>query len=208
MNIHEPVFEDLFSDAWTNSSTLKEDDLLRQRVEEVFKSKYLRAVLSARNEQEESRAWHGFYYWLTVPSTSRKPFQIPEDDADKIIEIALLAQKHYPNLQIVARAIDRHHAYELLRIGVKAIKRETFESALELGVSALELLGNSPEDSKRAGKLFSDHDKESMHVLSEVWGDDHSYGVAVKQRMELLQQVLVSDKEEQSKMQTCQKSKD
>ena len=127
------------------------------------------------------------------------------DDADKIIEIALLAQKHYPNLQIVARAIDRHHAYELLRIGVKAIKRETFESALELGITALELLGNSPESSKHAGKLFSDHDKESMHVLSEVWGDDHSYGVAVKQRLELLQQVLVSDKEEQSKMKTCQK---
>jgi len=130
------------------------------------------------------------------------------DEPDKIIEIALLAQKHYPNLQIAARAIDRHHAYELLRIGVKAIKRETFESALELGVSALELLGNSPEDSKRAGKLFSDHDKESMHVLSEVWGDDHSYGIAVKQRMELLQQVLISDKEDQDKMQTCQKLKE
>ena len=130
------------------------------------------------------------------------------DDADKIIEIALLVQKHYPNLQIAARAIDRHHAYELLRIGVTAIKRETFESALELGVSALELLGNSPESSKRAGKLFSEHDKESMHVLSEVWGDDHSYGVAVKQRMELLQQVLISDKEDQSKMQTCQKLKE
>lgn len=128
------------------------------------------------------------------------------DDADKIIEIAQLAQKHYPNLQIVARAIDRHHAYELMRIGVKTLRRETFESALSLGVSALELLGNSPESAKRAGKLFFEHDKESMHVLSEVWGDDHSYGVAVKQRMELLKQVLVSDEEEQDKIQTCQKS--
>lgn len=128
------------------------------------------------------------------------------DDADKIIEIALLVQKYYPNLQIVARAIDRHHAYELMRIGVKTIKRETFESALGLGVSALELLGNSEESAKRAGQLFSEHDRESMHVLSEVWGDDHSYGVAVKQRMELLKQVLVSDEEEQSKIQTCQKS--
>ena len=128
------------------------------------------------------------------------------DDADKIIEIAQLAQKHYPNLQIVSRAIDRHHAYELMRIGVKTIKRETFESALGLGVSALELLGNSEESAKRAGQLFSEHDRESMHVLSEVWGDDHSYGIAVKQRMELLKQVLVSDEEEQSKIQTCQKS--
>jgi glutathione-regulated potassium-efflux system ancillary protein KefC/glutathione-regulated potassium-efflux system protein KefB len=56
-----------------------------------------------------------------------------------------------------------------------------------------------------AGQLFSEHDRESMHVLSEVWGDDHSYGDAVKQRMELLKQVLVSDEEEQNKIQTCQK---
>jgi glutathione-regulated potassium-efflux system ancillary protein KefC len=32
--------------------------------------------------------------------------------------------------------------------------------------------------------------------LPEVWGEDHSYGVAVKQRLEFLQQLLVSDKEE------------
>ncbi|TYK64494.1 monovalent cation:proton antiporter-2 (CPA2) family protein [Colwellia echini] len=127
------------------------------------------------------------------------------DDPDKIIEIALLAKKHYPNLQIAARAIDRNHAYELLRIGVQTIKRETFESALELGIAALELLGNSKASSQHAGKLFSDHDKESMHVLSEVWGDDKSYGIAVKQRTELLQQILTKDKEEQRKMQACQK---
>jgi glutathione-regulated potassium-efflux system ancillary protein KefC/glutathione-regulated potassium-efflux system protein KefB len=42
------------------------------------------------------------------------------------------------------------------------------------------------EDSIRAGQLFSEHDKESPHVLPEVWGDVHSYGVAVKQRMELI----------------------
>ena len=79
-------------------------------------------------------------------------------------------------------------------------------NVLSLDVSALELLGNSPESAQRAGKLFFEHDKESMHVLSEVWGDDHSYVVAVKQRMELLKQVLVSDEEEQDKIQTCQKS--
>jgi len=86
MNRRESVSEDPFSDAWANTSVLKEDDLLRHHVEERFKTKYLKAVLSARNDEGESRAWHGFYYWLTVPSTSRKPFQIPEEDADKIID--------------------------------------------------------------------------------------------------------------------------
>ena len=121
------------------------------------------------------------------------------DDADKITEIALLAKKHYPNLKIVARAIDRRHAYQLLRIGVKIFKRETFESALELGVAALELLGNSQDSARRAGDLFSEHDKESMHLLYELWGYDHQYGLAAKERTELLQQVLANDKEEQRK---------
>jgi glutathione-regulated potassium-efflux system ancillary protein KefC/glutathione-regulated potassium-efflux system protein KefB len=64
------------------------------------------------------------------------------DDADKIIEIAQLAQKHYPNLKLVARAIDRHHAYQLMRIDVTRIKKETFEPALSLGIEALTILGN------------------------------------------------------------------
>ena len=125
------------------------------------------------------------------------------DDADKILEIAAMAKKHYPNLAIVARAIDRGHAYELMKLGVTSFKRETFDSALNLGVEALTLLGNSTETSERAGKLFAEHDEESMQLLIELWGDDHTYGIAVKQRMEVLKQVLTNDLKEQDKINTC-----
>ena len=125
------------------------------------------------------------------------------DDADKILEIAAMAKKHYPNLAIVARAIDRGHAYELMKLGVTSFKRETFDSALNLGVEALTLLGNSQETSERAGKLFAEHDEESMHLLMELWGDDHTYFIAVKQRMEVLKQVLTNDLKEQDKINTC-----
>ncbi|NQZ25444.1 MAG: cation:proton antiporter [Colwellia sp.] len=125
------------------------------------------------------------------------------DDADKILEIAVMAKKHYPNLAIVARAIDRGHAYELMKLGVTSFKRETFDSALNLGVEALTLLGNSQETSERAGKLFAEHDEESMQLLIDLWGDDHTYGIAVKQRMEVLKQVLTNDLKEQDKINTC-----
>lgn len=125
------------------------------------------------------------------------------DDADKILEIAAMAKKHYPNLAIVARAIDRGHAYELMKLGVTSFKRETFDSALNLGVEALTLLGNSQETSERAGKLFAEHDEESMQLLVDLWGDDHTYGIAVKQRMEVLKQVLTNDLKEQDKINTC-----
>jgi len=125
------------------------------------------------------------------------------DDADKIIELSKLAQKHFPNLKIVARARDRRHAYELMNIGVTVFKRETFDSALNLGIEALKVLGNDDKTAERAGKLFSDHDHESMNLLANLWGDDHSYGVAVKQRKEDLQLVLAKDKAELDKLNTC-----
>ncbi|XQW84749.1 monovalent cation:proton antiporter-2 (CPA2) family protein [Thalassotalea piscium] len=122
------------------------------------------------------------------------------DDADKILEIAALAHKHYPHLKIVARAIDRRHAYQLIALGVTSFKRETFDSALNLGVEALTLLGVKHSDAKRAGQLFAEHDNESLVTLANLWGDDHSYGIAIRQRIDDLKQVLKKDKEEQDKL--------
>ncbi len=125
------------------------------------------------------------------------------DDADKIIEMVKLAKKHFPKLKIVARAIDRRHAYQLMNLGVDSFKRETFDSALNLGVEVLKLLGNNQKDSERAGELFAKHDDDTMEVLADVWGDDRSYGVAVKQRLEDLKQVLDQDKSDQEQLNTC-----
>lgn len=125
------------------------------------------------------------------------------DDPDKILEMVSLVKKHYPNLKIVARAIDRRHAYELMNLGVDALKRETFDSALNLGVEALTLLGNKLQDASRAGEMFAEHDEETMKVLADVWGDDKSYGVAVRQRLADLQQVLSKDREDQAQLNTC-----
>ncbi|KPV99317.1 monovalent cation:proton antiporter-2 (CPA2) family protein [Pseudoalteromonas sp. P1-11] len=125
------------------------------------------------------------------------------DDADKTLEIIKLAHKNYPQLKIVARAIDRRHAYQLLNLKVDAFNRETVDSAINLAVDALELLGNNKEDAQRAGKLFRDHDRAAVLQLAELWGDDASYGVAVRQRMEDLKQVLQQDKQAQSDLNTC-----
>ncbi|MEL0641576.1 monovalent cation:proton antiporter-2 (CPA2) family protein [Pseudoalteromonas aliena] len=125
------------------------------------------------------------------------------DDPDKTIQIIKLAHKNYPQLKIVARAIDRRHAYQMLNLKVDAFNRETVDSAINLAVEALELLGNNKQDAERAGKLFRDHDRAAVVQLAELWGDDASYGVAVRQRMEDLKQVLQQDKQAQSDLNTC-----
>tara|TARA_R110001583_G_scaffold10698_8_gene49191 strand:+ start:21855 stop:23690 length:1836 start_codon:yes stop_codon:yes gene_type:complete len=125
------------------------------------------------------------------------------DDADKSIEIVELAQKHFPNLKIVARAIDRRHAYQLMKLNVNAFKRETFDSAVNLGIDALQLLGNNKVDAERAGKLFHSHDTNTLQALADTWGDDKQYGIAVRQHLQDLRLVLETDKIEQQKLNTC-----
>ncbi len=116
------------------------------------------------------------------------------DQPDKILEIIETAQKHFPRLKIVARTIDRRHTYEVMKLGVETLQRETFSSALELGIDSLTLLGVPQPAAERAGALFREHDNKNLRELSELWGDDKSYGVAVRQRLDDLAQVLAADR--------------
>ena len=115
------------------------------------------------------------------------------DDPVKTLEIIQAAKKHFPDLRILARAIDRRHAYEIIREDIDGFRRETFDSALRLGTDALELLGINRQRAEHVAEVFAKHDEESLYKLSEIWGDDKSYGIAVRQRMEDLKQVLAED---------------
>jgi glutathione-regulated potassium-efflux system ancillary protein KefC/glutathione-regulated potassium-efflux system protein KefB len=42
-----------------------------------------------------------------------------------------------------------------------------------------------------------------MHMLADVWGDDESYGIAIRQRMADLKQVLQADEKAQEDLNTC-----
>lgn len=128
-----------------------------------------------------------------------KVLVIAVDEPDKTLDIIQTAKKYYPHLRILARAIDRRHAYELVREEIAGYQRETFDSALRLGVQALEELGVDNQQAQQAGQLFADHDEQSLTILASLWGDDKSYGAAVRQRMEDLKQVLQNDRQEKDK---------
>ncbi len=121
------------------------------------------------------------------------------DDGDKCLEIIETAQKHFPHLKILARAIDRRHAYQIIDKNIDGFRRETFDSALSLGKQALTSLGVESSRAAQVADLFAEHDEESLEKLAKVWGDDNSYGVAVRQRLEDLQSVLADDQEELTK---------
>jgi monovalent cation:proton antiporter-2 (CPA2) family protein len=115
------------------------------------------------------------------------------DNADKALEIIDTAKAHFPNLKILARAVDRRHAYEIVDRDIEGFRRETFDSALRLGTDALQLLGMEQEEAENVSRIFAKHDEESLLELAKHWGDDAGYGVAVRQSLEDLKQVLASD---------------
>jgi len=90
------------------------------------------------------------------------------DNADKSLQIIDNIKEHFPHLKILARAIDRRHAYQLIKRDIESFRRETFDSALHLGVEALQTLGVSNEDANRAGAIFNEHDEETLFQLFEV----------------------------------------
>lgn len=120
------------------------------------------------------------------------------DDREKILEIVELARKHFPQLKILARAIDRRHAYELIRHGVDVIQRETFGSALDMGVEALKLLGVRSYRAHRAAQTFKHRDEEALHDVAATEGDDTVILARSRQLAKDLEQLLQSDERELS----------
>jgi glutathione-regulated potassium-efflux system protein KefB len=67
------------------------------------------------------------------------------DKADAAVRITELVKAEFPQALVLARAFDRGTSLQLVHAGVDYQLRETFESALVFGGSALEALGVDPD---------------------------------------------------------------
>lgn len=118
------------------------------------------------------------------------------DDRDKAVQMVLSAKQYFPHLKVLARAYDRSHAYELMQAGAEIVTRETFGSALVMGEEALKLMGYDEARAYRIMRTFKKHDEQGLRKLYEVWGDDHAYGLRVRQNVEDLKKVLQDDSDD------------
>jgi CPA2 family monovalent cation:H+ antiporter-2 len=101
-----------------------------------------------------------------------------------------MAQKHFPNLQILARAAGRDHAYRLLKNGVKHIYRETLGSSLDLSVNALRLLGFRAYEAQRAAKAFRDYDEQTVRELAQFSEDETQLIARAKEQIRSLDEIF------------------
>jgi voltage-gated potassium channel Kch len=128
-------------------------------------------------------------------ASKAKLFILTLADSEKSLRIIESVQREFPNLKILARAVSRQHAYELLKAGVDDVYRETLGSALDLGAKALRDLGFQEAQAERAAKIFKEYDEASLRDLVKYVDDDTRYVSRVRQHMENLERVLRADRD-------------
>jgi glutathione-regulated potassium-efflux system ancillary protein KefC/glutathione-regulated potassium-efflux system protein KefB len=115
------------------------------------------------------------------------------DDKERANEIVRIARESFPHLQVLARAFDRRHAYDLLNAGAHVTERETFEGGLAMAAEALKALGWRAYRAERATRLFRRHDERLFESLRHLWGDEERYAVAQRESNPRMEDLLRAD---------------
>jgi voltage-gated potassium channel Kch len=111
-------------------------------------------------------------------------FVLAIDDAEQAVKIAETVRAHFPKLAILARARDRTHYYRLKQLGIEHVFRETFSSALEMGVASLKALGYRAHTAHRLARLWRNQEEQALEELGTLWGGDQKvYFAAAKKAL-------------------------
>ena len=97
------------------------------------------------------------------------------DEREQIDRLVKYAVANFPNLHVIARAIDRNHVYELWAYGCRDIVRETYDSSLRIGRSAFEALGMDRQQAQSAADAFEEMDRRSMREVADLYRLDIPY---------------------------------
>ena len=91
------------------------------------------------------------------------------DNKEKITELARHVCTTYPNVHVIARAVDRHHVYDLYAAGCRDIIRDTFDSSVRTGRSAFEAMGVHPFQAEKMAQAFVADDQATMIELAQLY---------------------------------------
>lgn len=115
--------------------------------------------------------------------------------AERILTIAEIIRRNFPDVIIAARAVDRSHAHDLMAIGVTVFERETFRAAIRLGEHALVALGHPEKEAGHIAKAFEEHDLKMLHESFDVRHDQQAYIGYMRRSTAMLEEVMRADLE-------------
>ena len=94
------------------------------------------------------------------------------DDKEQITTLVEYAVHNYPDLHVMARAVDRNHVYELWAAGCRDIIRENYDSSLRMGRAAYQALGVGEAAAAAMAKAFDEVDRQAMLEAAEAYDND------------------------------------
>ena len=117
------------------------------------------------------------------------------DDQEDNLKLTRLAQEHFPALKLVVRARDMAHIITLRQMGVDAVERETFESALSLGRTALEYMGVGRYEARERADRFRRLNLEMLEEMAAQSAEDSEFKYdAYKRANALLTEIFNEDR--------------
>jgi glutathione-regulated potassium-efflux system ancillary protein KefC len=134
----------------------------------------------------------------TAGAATAKILVVAVDDVEQSLEIVDLAQAHFPQLEIVARAREVTHWNQLRERGVMRVQRELFESSLLSARSVLELLGHTTDDAIASTQLFRQHNLELFEKLHPHFKDRAKLIAVVKEGRAQLEAQMAQERAEKT----------
>ena len=115
------------------------------------------------------------------------------DDGEASVKTVETVIRHFPHLNIVARARNRRHAHKLMDLGITHIFRETLLSSLAMSERVLEMLGFDQEEIRRVIDTFAERDKRLLDEQHAIHHDEERLIQSAKDTARELESLLRND---------------
>ncbi|RZI70948.1 MAG: glutathione-regulated potassium-efflux system protein KefC [Variovorax sp.] len=123
-----------------------------------------------------------------------KAIVVAVDDIEQSLEIVDLVREHFPQAQIVARARNVAHLYQLRDRNVAYIERELFESSLRSGRSVLEVLGWPAHEAREAAMRFRRGNEQIMNETYPHYKDRAKVIAVAKEGRQQFEQQMARER--------------
>jgi glutathione-regulated potassium-efflux system protein KefB len=137
---------------------------------------------------------------LDAAQTSKaRAFVLAIDNVESSLRTAQMVRQRYPNVPIYARSRHRRHTHQLMELGIKIIRRETFLSSLDLTREVLRGLGLSERDVRFAVETFMAMDRKRLYEDYKHYTDLEKLQAMARSHTQELEDLFAQDAAEQAK---------
>jgi len=130
-----------------------------------------------------------------------RAFVLAIDNVEASLRTAQMVKQRYPHVPIYARSRHRRHTHQLMDLGIKIIRRETFLSSLDLTREVLRGLGLSERDVRFAVDTFMAADRKRLYEDYKHYTDLEKLQERAKSHTQELEGIFAQDAAEQAKEQ-------